>query len=206
MKLQQLLEMPEIRKTELAPRVARPFFSEASLARNYDFIHRGTSLGGTDYWVVLKKDSSMAALGFPGQRSDGAFGMDVIGTLEFKSHNLSGLKTITAGKNVLQVGLAHIVPKHQSQGWGLYLYTSLAAAGYIVISDNLQYLGGQAIWKRLAHQSLHDNYSVYVIDQGEVRLGTDGQPVLYDGSNIDDSGLWSEDATSKYTLFVLKAS
>lgn len=205
MKIEQLLEMPVLRKTELPPREARPFFSEASLARNYEFIHRSTTHNGTDYWVVIKKDRTIAAIGFPGQRDDGTFGMDVIGTLEFRPPTISSKRVLSVPDSALQVGLAHVVPRHQGLGWGLYLYTALADAGYVIISDNLQYLGGQAIWKRIAKQTMVGGYQVFVVDDGEIRVDADGNPLVYDGSNIDDSGIWSEDAVKKYALFILKA-
>lgn len=203
MLLSQLLEMPTLKPEELPPSPARPFFSEASLERNYEFIHRGETHEGEKYWVVIKKNKHTAAIGIPGQRDDGTFGMDIIGTVDFKPPNLSGLKDIKVGENVLQVGLAHVVPNRQSRGWGMYLYTSLAEAGYVIISDNLQYLGGQALWRRISKVTMHGRYGVYVLKHGDVVMDGD-KPKVYDGSNIDDCELWSEGAEQKYTLFVLK--
>jgi hypothetical protein len=133
--------------------------------------------------------------------------MDVLGTLDFKPPLISGngLVDTTAHKHVLQVALAHVVPNRQQRGIGLQLYAALAHAGYVIISDNTQYLGGQALWKRIARETLGGRYQVFVLDNGVPRLDAAGQLVTYDGSNIDDAELWSEDRSRKYTLFALKA-
>lgn len=205
MKLEELFESPIFKNTELRMAPARPFYSEDSLARNYEPIHISKTSKGIKYMVYFKKDRALASLGFPGQRKDGKFGMDIISTVYFKDPILSGQKIIPTGKNVVQVSLVETVPTEQSQGWGLYLYTSLAEAGYVVISDNTQYIGGKALWKRIASETMHSKYKVYVVDDGVVRLNSNGTPVTYDSKNIDDADLWSEDAKLKYTLFVLKA-
>ena len=204
MKIEELLEMPLLKKSELEVRSFRPFYSENSLADRFDFIHKGTTFDDENYWVVIRKNHQFASIGIPGTRYDGVDGMRPIGTVEFKPPVLSTTKNISLGKNVLQVALAEVSKKYQTMGWGLYLYTALADAGYVVISDNTQYLGGQALWKRIARETLHSRYKVYVIDNGEVRLTPDGKPVEYNGSNIDESGLWSENSDKKYTLFALK--
>lgn len=204
--IHQLLEMPTLKPEEMPPRApARPFFSMGSLARNYEFIHKGQTSEGEEYWCVIKKDKQTSAIGIPGVRSDGVRGMDVIGTADFKSSVvLSGLERIPVGPHILQIELAEVVSNRQNRGWGMYLYTSLAEAGYVIISDNTQYLGGHALWKRIARETMQGRYHVYVLKHGEPVLDDSGQPKVYDGTNIDDSELWSTNSDQKYTLFALK--
>ena len=208
MKVQDLFEMPEAKRSELPPKypVARPFFSEMSLKRNHEFIHKGKSHDGKEYWVSIKKDEHSAALGFPGKRADGTFGMDVVALVEFKSPLISSFEDIKVGPNVKQVDQVHVSPVFQQQGWGMNLYAGLASAGYVVISDNTQYFGGIALWKRIAKETMHNQYKVYVIDQGKVRVDSDDNPIFYDGNNIVESELWSDNRDLRYTLFVLKSN
>jgi hypothetical protein len=204
-KLSDLLEMPVLRPTELTPKIARPFYTMQSIERSYDAIYKGVTLEGQQYWCLLRKDKQSASIGIPGQRDDGAHGLDVIGNVDFKPTTiLSGRRDFTIPKSVLQVSLVEIVPKRQSRGWGLYLYTALAEAGYVVVSDNTQYIGGQALWKRIASDTLHNKYRVYIIKNGEPLTNDAGNLIEYDGSNIDDAQLWSTNSDHKYTLFALR--
>lgn len=208
MTLDELLaEQPTFRNSEMPNKIARPFYSEDTLEKNHEFIYKGTTFDGKDYWVVMRRNKEFASLGFPGRKPDvpgGKFGMDIIAVADFKNVNLSGLKTIPVGKNVLQIATVEVGPKFQRNGWGLCLYTALADAGYVVISDNTQYIGGKQLWKKIAENTLHGQYKVYVLDHGVPRLDANGKPLEYNSSNIDDADLWSENSSKKYTLFVLK--
>lgn len=206
MKLRHLLEMPVLRKEELPPRTDSPFYSEETLAANHEFIHTGTTADGIKYWCVMRKDGHSAAIGTPGQRADGKWGMRILGTVEFKQLQLSGKLPIQLKSNVKHVGLVHIGVPTQRQGWGMRLYTALADAGYSVISDNTQYIGGQSLWKRIAAETMSGRYKVYVIKNGEIVTDSNGIPVEYNSHNIDDSDLWSENTDHKYTLFGLVKS
>lgn len=199
--------MPILKPDELPAKLARPFYTLRSLDRNYETIHKGVTVEGQQYWCVLRKDKHSASIGIPGQRDDGAWGLDIIGTVDFKpTALLSGRKDFNIPGSVLQVSLVEVVPKRQGRGWGLYLYTALAEAGYVIISDNTQYIGGQSLWKRIAADTLRNKYTVYILRDGEPIEDESGDLVAYDGTNIDDAELWSTNANNKYTLFVLRKS
>jgi hypothetical protein len=211
MKLQELLDLhetPVLRKGKPPPMAPmRPFYSLDTLKRDFKFLYRGSTTEGTEFHAVIQKNKTHASIGIPSKRADGTGGMDIIGTVDLKPRvHLSGIKDFKeeVGKNVIQANFVEVVPKRRGQGWGLYLYTSLAHADYIVISDHTQYRGDQALWKKIAKQTLHSQYKVYVLDHGTVRLDEDGEPLVYDSMNIDDSELWSENTDRKYTLFALK--
>jgi hypothetical protein len=205
MRLTQLLEMPVLKQDELPVKIARPFYTLQLVERNHETIHKGTTTENQQYWCVLRKNKQSASIGILGQRDDGAWGLDILGTVDFKPTTLlSGRKEFNIPGSVLQVGLVEVVPNRQGRGWGLYLYTALAEAGYVIISDNTQYIGGQASWKRIAADTLHNKYKVYVLKDGEPLVDKMGNLVTYDGTNIDDAQLWSANADNKYTLFVLR--
>lgn len=65
-------------------------------------------------------------------------------------------------------------------------------------------IGGKELWKKIARLSVNSEYQVFVLDHGQLRLDNNGNPVIYDGNNIDDAELWSENIDNKYTLFALK--
>lgn len=204
MKLGQLLEMPQIKREELpVDPTFGPFLSQVSIERNFELIFKGETGLGFDYLVVIRKDRLAAAIGYLDERSDGVVGLRVTGYLEFKPPSISGMQHITLPPHALQVGRVRVAKASQALGWGMRLYAALADAGFAIISDNLQYLGGQALWQKIAKQTLNGHYQVFVIKQGEVVMDGD-HPVIYDGSSIDDSELWSEDCDQKNTLFVLK--
>lgn len=197
-----LKEMPQLKTQELPARGHKPFYSESTLAERYNILN-----DNNDYTVVIRKNLDSAAIGVMGIREvDSTPGLEILGLVGFKQHlNLSGIKdTPIKLPKTLQVDLVDVLTKWQRSGWGIRLYFELARAGYTVISDNTQYLGGQAIWKKIAAQSLPNGFTVHIVDHGEIRR-TAGLPVVYDGSNLEDSELWSENADKKYTLFALTA-
>jgi hypothetical protein len=206
MKLSDLLsEMPIFKNTEMPPmELLQPFYSMNTLHREFDFIGKGQTRDNEEFWVVIKKNHNFAVIGVPGTRErDGREGMNIYGEIEFKTNLLiSGLNKIVAGKNVVQVNVVGISEKYRHMGFGFYLYLTLAKAGFVVISDNTQYIGGKELWKSIA-STVCNSYVVYVIDNGVVRVNLDGTPVVYDGHNIDDAELWSTDSSRKYTLFAL---
>ena len=208
MKLQDLLEMPLLKNQELKfDHPVRPFMSLETIDRDFDYINKDKTTEGDDYFVVMKKDNSVAIIGVPWIREpDKREGIKIYGDVEFKHvRHLTGMQILSAGKNVVQVDLVRVPEKLKSRGWGFYLYLSLAAAGYVIISDNTQFIGGKALWKKIAERTVHGNYAVYMIDDGKVRVDDQGNPIIYTGKNIDDSELWSENTDKKYTLFALRS-
>jgi hypothetical protein len=205
MKLENLLESPTfIDKDANFNGSFTPFYSLDTLDREFEFIHKGkNSLDNSDFWVVIKKDLSLAAIGTPGKRkSDDKVGMEIIGSIDFKEKpDFSGDRWIDIKKSVLQVDGVEIGKKSRSKGYGFLLYLALADAGYAIISDNVQYRGGKALWKRIA-SIINNDYAVYVIEDGKVKMEGES-PIMYDGKNINDADLWSNDASKRFTLFAL---
>ena len=197
MKLHELLiEMPIFKHEVLKDQMHRPFTTDKALERRFDIVNVGKTQFGDSYGVFISKRHDFAVIGIPGIReSDGENGIDVIGTVNFKTPMINGFGLIDISNlsQVLQVSLVHVAAEQQDRGWAMYLYASLIKAGFIVISDNTQYIGGKELWKKIARNSLDGKYSVYVIDQGKVRMNGD-IPLKYDGINIDDSELWSENS------------
>jgi hypothetical protein len=209
MKLKDLLEAPMLDPSEMPDNIGpmRPFISMDTVKRDFSVIAHDFTGSGEEYFVVLRKHTDNAVIGLPGvRRPDKKVGIDVFGEVSFKhSVRFTGMQTFDVGRQVIQVDSVRVGKDIQKFGWGLYLYLSLARAGYVVISDNKQYIGGKELWKKIASNVVDSKYKVYVIDSGNVRLDPAGKPVVYDGHNIDDAELWSLDASRKYTLFALRS-
>jgi len=159
-----------------------------------------------DKFVVgISNDSSFAFIGeYSNRKDDGEPGAIVYGTVDFKKPlNISSIEDIELPNSAIQIDGVEIAKKYQRDGIGYYLYLGLILAGYVVISDNLQYLGGKAIWKKIAKKAIQNNYKVYISDDTELRMNSDGKPEVYNGTNIDDAEIWSSTNNSKtYTLLV----
>lgn len=202
MKLDELFEMPQLEPKELSTiysGAVRRFNSQQTIDVKYDIL---STFG--KYLIGISKDKSFAFIGETGTREDGVNGAFVLGTIDFKKPlNISSLEHVEAPDHVLQVDGVELAKKYQRDGLGYLLYLGLIKAGYIVISDNLQYLGGQAIWKKIAKLAVNNDYKVYISDDTELRM-KDGKPEVYDGSNIDDAEIWTTNKSKVYTLLVAK--
>lgn len=205
MELQDLVETPIKVDRPLDVGHFRPFMSQRAIEREreYDTIYTAHELG-TDLVGILRKTKSSAMLGTPGHREDGTPGLNLLVDLEFKDKLDVSPIHVTPHDQILQVKLVRTAPASQSRGFGMLLYFILAQAGYVVVSDNTQYQGGAALWQKIASMAGNSGYAVYVIDDGTIRKDESGQPIIYDGSNIEESGLWSSDVTHRNTLFALR--
>jgi hypothetical protein len=202
--LLQLKEMPGLVKKELDDDEGEHeefnvyFMSNSALEnRKYKLIARQD-----DTEVYLEDGNDTAIIGTRGVRHDGEDGIHVVGQLLFKlSLKLGSKERQEFGPNVLQVDLVNVAKKIKMQGLGTFLYHSLVAKGYTIISDNKQYEGGQALWKKIA-RSHASNEMVLLLDHGQLVM-KDGKPIEYDGTNVPDDEIWSEtDQLKKFMLLV----
>lgn len=194
-----LTEMPQIINKEL------PVFNLGTHKRfnTFDTLSiKYITIIDQPYYVGLSKDNSYAIIGEYNNRDyDNAKGVNIIGSIEFKTPlNISSTKLITNAK-ILQVDGVQVDKDYQRDGIGYYLYFALITAGYAIVSDNIQYLGGQAIWKKIAKLSNIYNYKVYIMDDMVIRTNN-GVPVYYDSSNIDDCEIWSTQNNHIHTLLI----
>lgn len=209
MKLQQLLEMPQFSNRELGadpgddhePMTAF-FITDARLHERYKVI------GKQDNAIVaIRKDHTSAMVGLISTRpEDGAAGAQIYGDVQFKTNANLGFQADPLHlhqQNVLQVSLVDVVKENKFIGLGSFLYSSLAQAGFTIISDTHHFLGGKALWKKLGRARRPDEV-VYVMDKGQVLMDEQNRPIEYDGSNIPDERIWSADTSRKYVLFVYK--
>lgn len=201
MLLKQILsEMPVVINAELTDTGDEPFsvffMSEDTMKR------RGyREIGQKDkVHIMLGKNNKTCIAGFEDVRYDGTSGFKVLGMLEFKQKLNLGIPVSDNG-HVVQVELVEVSDQFKELGLGSFMYHCVVQAGLTLVSDNQQYLGGQALWRKIA-RSHSASEVVYVMQMGEMLTAENGQPIEYDGKNIPDSEIWSADATHKLTLLI----
>lgn len=205
MKLQDLLEMPKFipRELPVIKTVDGAFCSEDTIKSDYEFVAKINDLSGEDLWILLSKDKRKALIGLPGIRSDKKPGLRVFATADIKAAaNFSYLKELNIPDHVLQID--GVEAHNKRFGYGYFLYFGLIKAGYVVVSDNVQYLGGKALWKKIVKRSKLDDFRVYIVKDADVLVKKDGNPIVYDGINLDDDQIWSLDNKELFTVLVAK--
>lgn len=106
----------------------------------------------------------------------------VAGLVKFHSSDPSTHRS-SLSKNSIVITMAVVDDQYAGQGLVLAAYRYLIRKGYTLISDDIQTLGGQKIWQRLAKLS-----DVYVYAVNFLRYG---EPEFYDvdPDDITDSGI-----------------
>lgn len=213
MKVRELFETPDFSDKEMPTYSTGNtfnFYSEDTIKRDFDVIDI-SSFKGDKAVTIISKTKKFAVIGRMGiRKEDKKVGIFIIGTVEFKdTPNISYKEDIPTSENVLQVDSAEIKPKDKTKGFGVLLYCNLAKYGFVIISDNFQYIGGKALWKKIASLAQFRKLNVYIIENGKPMLDEDGKPIKYDGSNIDDADIWAaptSDITKskRYTLLMLR--
>ena len=196
MKINKLLEMPVLFNKELSDSMNSFFIPKTRLNDHYKEFKTDTNLR-----VFLKLDLSRAYIGFDGIRHDGIPGVSIIGELEFhKDIRLSKFDKLNFTK-VLQVSMVQIADDIKMRGCGKVLYQTLVKAGYTIISDNVHYEGGKALWKSLA-SSIKANEAIYIADNGTILTSSMNDPIMYNGSNVLDNVIWSGDDQKRFVVLI----
>lgn len=214
MKIEELFEMvpsPQFNDKEMPSLIWGKdvyFASEKTLKSDYFPIKNFTLDEDTKkYSVFLKKNLSKAIIGFINYRdSIDDVGLSIIGWIDFKQDiNISFDRVIKYDKTkVLRVDGVEIQDSEKKNGFGFLLYLYLIQAGFIIISDNYQYIGGKEIWKKIIRKSKLNNFVVYVIENGKLMMKDDKIKIIQSDDIENENIFWSEDSSKLYTLFLAK--
>lgn len=192
MKFSTLLEMPTLIDKELDTSEDKVMImSHRSLDREYDIIDH-IKQGGEDYIVALRNDKKSAMVGRIVLRKDGEKAVEMFLTCSFKA----GEYPIKGLKNALYVDTVVAASQLKGGGFGYQLYAVLAHAGYSVVSDNVQYAGGKALWDKIIRKAPSDGLVVNVAYGGEIAQ-ENGKSIAFDGTNVDPDKVWSTDKKSE---------
>lgn len=79
----------------------------------------------------------------------------------------------------------------QNFGLATYIYSTLIhKVGLVLISDHEHYIGGKALWKKVANSL--DDVSVYIFNcESNEFMMSGSERLVYDGSNVSDDDIWS---------------
>lgn len=192
MKFKELFEMPTYIDRELPiADVKVGVMSIATLDREYTML--GEQQNGSERIIgAIKQNMKSAIIGYAAQLDDGRPAIRIITTLTF--HEAPDLGEL--GGKALQVDTVVSVDEARGGGYGYALYKMLINAGYSLASDNIQYIGGRELWKKIVRRAAKDMHNVYILVDGKLLRNEAGQPIAYDGSNVPDDVIWSTDKRS----------
>lgn len=208
MKFTDLFEMPTFINKELpVADVKVNVMSVATLDREYTLLGQ-TDDGDMKIVAALNKNRKSAIIGQAVIRDDAIKAVHVVCTITFHKYNKADAKVnLGVAADALQVDTVVATDSTRGAGYGYMLYKFLLNAGHTVVSDNIQYIGGKELWKKIVRRAARDSHTVHILQNGKYLAGADGKPIAYDGSNIPDEVIWSEVKKSEqhyYTLLVAK--
>jgi hypothetical protein len=195
MSVQDLLEAPPDFLNKEMPIISSStlmFYSETTIKDLFNIIDK-KQIQNQMFWVLLRKDKTMAVVGYIGNRKeDNKLGLYITGTVEFKPTLDISYTTNFDSNSAMQVDGVQVNPLVARGGQGYFLYSALVKAGYVIISDNLQYVGGRKLWNKIVTLGKNDGIIVRVVDNGTIMTDNDGNPIEYNGTNIPDDVIWAD--------------
>lgn len=192
MKVRELFEDPYLIGQEYIPSIKMDWYpSFASLNRENQHLGSMELDVGEKYEFWLSKDKKVALVTVEAiDPSNKELGMRQLVVVKLTFDNRAGLPV----KNELQVDTVYTHPSYRSRFLGGILYIVLARYRFSIVSDFSQYLGGQAIWKKIATLAEARNYSVFIWsdeDQDWVK-DANGTPIRYNAINVADDKIWRD--------------
>lgn len=159
--------------------------------------------------ILLHKEKILAGAYMEATHpQSGQFALAIISIVYFKTPLIKILPDDMKGKSILQVERVATNREYERLGIASLIYASLVKQGYAILSDNVQYLGGMELWKRMARLAGLPNYVVHIynIKNNQYIMNSNNQPIAYDASNIDDAKIWSMgvDFTGKDIILIAK--
>jgi hypothetical protein len=182
------------------------FTSDTSLGRLYTPLG-SMKTGGQEITLSLRNTMQGAIGTVKGDKPTGEPSNRIIFILDFKKrHTLENVPDgIDEGK-ILQVKSVAVDPELEGVGIASFAYSSLAKRGHVVLSDTSQFADGKALWKRMAARAHLHEYRIFVLDDEYGFKERDGEPISYDGQNIDDAEIWTrgKDLAGSHVLLAMK--
>jgi hypothetical protein len=150
------------------------------------------------FWLSNDKTGAMVTI-----KRKGAERNEIILSVRFD--NRAGLPV----ENELQVYTVYNQPKFRNRNLAMAMYVLLARYGFTIVSDFEQFDGGKALWKKMALESSLRKFviKIWSDEHGDWLRDKLGEPIIYDGTNIDEFFIWN-DTTRKHeptSLLVLSS-
>lgn len=188
-------EIPYLHHSEMPRIMLDGGVSTAALERDYK--HIGDIAG-----LPIYKDNydTHVVVVDPDQQVDNGRLLQIFRLHFKKTHQLSFPNNF---QRILQVHKVAIDRTHGSRGMASSIYKLLVSMGYTIVSDDTQFEPAQSLWKRIAADP---SAKVYVADVEHGLFKDDnGEPILYNGSNIPDQDIWTagSDYNGQYRVMIL---
>lgn len=172
------------------------YMSDGSLNRLYDNIGSAELAGNIVSFYLLKNKRTILRGATKSKKKLGDQLLDsnkIIFVLEFKSEpSIINYPVGISANDILQVDSVAVLSEFKGSGIASYAYGLLISTGFVVVSDRDQFTDGKELWKKMAREAHVQNYKIYLINDTSGFITDDkGNPIIYDGSNIDDSDIWS---------------
>ena len=111
------------------------------------------------------------------------------------------------GLQALQVFRTYVSVDHRRLGITTHAYEAFVSSGkYSLVCGQFQTVPMLSVWKNMAVNSSTTAFELDVIDKEVIRVDVNNKPIVYDGTNIPDSELWSTlpDRLKEDTLLFLR--
>jgi len=170
-------------------------YSPGTINRRFEVINELVLAGST--WLVLydQKTPFAAIVNAEVSEINGEPRHRVVATLEMARRDQCGeifsVQDFWQDTDALKVEGVVVEPALQDMGLATLLYECLVIDKNITLmSDNLHYEGGKALWKKIAKSS--KKLTVFVLDTDTGKFFPyDGTRVRYEGISIPEAEIWS---------------
>ena len=187
MKIRELIESPYLVPQIYTPeRNASLAYSDSSMSREFKTLY-SESINGKQYDYSIKLDKTKAVVTIPATNENSESLNKILVDLELREpmepiplSNLVQVVTVSADNSIAGLGLTSS------------LYIILAKKDYSVVSDLVQFLGGQGLWKKIARNSASVGlrvrlWNLEINDWVKTQNGTE---ISYDTKNLSDGEVW----------------
>lgn len=128
----------------------------------------------------------------PEKKITGEDSNKIIFELSFKREITLKKRPQELGTSVIQVSSAFTDKAYRNRTIAAQVYRALVDEGFVVLSDCDQFIPGKNLWERLSKDAKHYGLQVNIINvQGEFMRDHSGSIVDFDGSNIPEDDVWS---------------
>jgi len=173
-------------------------YSPATMAREYRKIGETTVNGrAVDIYIHNDRHHAVAVYGEPDD-INGDLRHVIVAKIDLKSRQSEDeTETILAVIGYyeletapLQVEGVIVTKRERNVNVASALYKALINDGIVLVSDNVQFPGGKALWARMARKEV--GIDVFVFDSERRAFWPyDGERVKYDGHSIPEEQIWS---------------
>ena len=171
-------------------------YSPATIERSFKIIDEFT-VAGLNLAIIFDEATPRASIiNMAAQNFDGSLRHQVVAMLDLQRRKTIGDNVIEITRFwededfIAQIEGVVVLKELQSLQLATRLYETLVNdCNLILMSDNEQYEGGKALWKKIARDA--STLSVFILDTDNGKFYPyDGDRIRYDGKSIPEEKIW----------------